>query len=957
MCPIGATSVVSWETLSVAPDATVTFLFTDIESSTPLWELYPEAMAEAMVVHDAILSEAIQSHGGTVVKHMGDGLFAQFEGGNPVQAAVSIEEEMLLHAWPLPQPPRLRIGMHAVTTSDEGRGYFLRDDDAFGPAVIRAARVMDCAWGGQILATSAALELNPPSKTSTVEPLGEHLLKGIDEPVALNSVAVPFLRLGPFPPPRTLSARYLNLPTPESPLIGRDAELAEVVAHLRCDRLTTLAGPGGIGKTRLAIAAASAVADDFRHGVLYVQAGGLRTSEGLLTAVEGAFGRRSYGTPAAAASQLIGFLADRRLLLVLDNVEGVDVIRSTVADLLAHCPKLSILVTARTRLRIADEWASILGPIGGSSASGLPASDTELFVTAAERAGTQIEDDAGGRAAVERICQLCGGIPLALELAAASLGPRTLGQVADELVRGRRRDEFLDAVALTFEQFWQELSLYEQEVVAALTVFDGPFTAALASAVAGASSFLLSALRERAIVAITSTSQAADDPRFQLHPVFRVQTQKRRDAPDETYNRYITVMADVLADAGARIDGPDQAEVVSALTAEMQNIRGAWDTMGQRQRFDLLERSLDGLFRFHEVMGWLDHGADLLWGAAACMQGDRDVSSSLHGRILSRFATLRSRRGDAAVALPALEQSLLIAAASNDHPGEAFALMALGRLQLQNGYNGEARISLEAARQRWLEEGDTAGLASCDLYLGRVAYQEGNMPMAADLATAASTAFEAVGDEGHALRARRELALARLLLGEADSARHLLLETLAQFERLGDRIGWAESMQCLGYASTRTDDDGEALRCFEQSLAEFRAVGVASHLAADLDNLALLALRQKNYDEAGRLLRECLGVAAPAENARIVLDACIGVVELLVGQSCYDDARSLLALIMPDPRLDRSDSGPRLDALEHVLGPSEPLYMGTPPDIASIAGFAVESLARLTEAAPLSNGD
>ena len=163
----------------------------------------------------------------------------------------------------------------------------------------------------------------------------------------------------------------------------------------------------------------------------------------------------------------------------------------------------------------------------------------------------------------------------------------------------------------------------------------------------------------------------------------------------------------------------------------------------------------------------------------------------------------------------------------------------------------------------------------------------------------------------------------------------------------GDRLGWAESMQCLGYAATRVGDDDEAKRCFEQSLAEFRGVGVASHVAADLDNLALLALRREDLEEAGRLLRECISVAASAGIARIVLDACIGVVEVLAGRGDDDEARALLAVILRDPRLDRSDSGPRFDALARRLGtPSATPSVDSEQPIRSIADRAVRSLAR-----------
>jgi class 3 adenylate cyclase/predicted ATPase/tetratricopeptide (TPR) repeat protein len=933
---------------------TLTFLFTDIESSTPLWELYPQAMVEAMAVHDVLLAEAIERYGGSIVKNTGDGIFAMFVGGRPLHAAVDIVRTIASRPWSLPQPLRVRIGLHSVSSLGEGSSYFVHEGDAFGPAVIRAARVMDSAWGGQIVATSSTIELTEAVEGARVEALGEHLLRGIDEPLALYSVSVAELEHGPFPPPRTLSARYLNLPTPESPLIGRDVELAAITEHLRRQRLVTIGGPGGIGKTRLAIAAAAAMVDQFRHGIIYVEAGGARTAESLLAAIEGAAGRRSYGG-ASAVAELTAFLSSRHLLLVLDNLDEPEATRSTVADLLSQCADLAILVTARERLRLADEWTVVLGPLDSDrpdrSHPARQAPDAELFVRAAARNGVWIGDTPQDMATISRICRLCGGVPLALELAAASLGPETLDGLADSLERGAQSPVAADdAIASLFDRFWNELGPSEREVVGSLAVFDGPFSPELARKVAGASPFLLHALRERAVISVRSAAVRTPAEHYQLHPVFRAQASRRLEpsVADRARDQYIAAIGDELADAYVAIDGPGRPDLLASLAAQLTNVRGAWRLMADRGRYDLMEYSLEGLFRFHEVMGWLGQGADLLAGAAEALDSAGRGSTALNGRILSRLAGFRGRMGDERAALAALERSLAIAAESRDDAGETFARFTLGRIQLQNGYYREARSSLEASRRGFAAAGDPLGSARCDLYLGRVAYQQGDMTTASDLAVLAVAAFEEAGDPGDAASAQRELALARLLSGEVEAARHLLLETLARFERLGDRLGWAESMQCLGYAATRVGNDDEATRCFEQSLAEFRGVGVASHVAADLDNLALLAIRREDLDEAERFLRECISVAASAGIARIVLDACIGVVEVLAGRGEEDDARALLAVILRDPRLDRSDSGPRFEALARRLGaPSDtPRSVESEQPIRSIADLAVRSLAR-----------
>jgi class 3 adenylate cyclase/tetratricopeptide (TPR) repeat protein len=930
----------------------LTFLFTDIESSTPLWELHPQEMAVALRDHDRIINDAIDRHGGVIVSNTGDGVFAQFAGGSPIEAALFIQRAVSEHEWPLPDPLRVRVGLHAVETTEEETAFFRRDENAFGPAVIRAARVMDSGWGGQIVSTVAVLDLNGPFTGLIVESLGEHLLKGIEEPVSLVSLMTSEIRLGPFPPPRTQSARFMNLPIPDGALIGRDQEQLEILDYLVAQRVVTIIGPGGIGKTRLAIGTAEKAEQRYRHGTVYVESAGIDSSSSLMAAVEGALNRHSAGSSNASPGQLVSFLASREILLVFDNVEPSEPVRSTFVELLKSCPGVAILTTSRERLRIVDEWLVNLGPISSTSpvdsANSTRAPDVEIFVQAAARAGAKLATTPHELVGIERLVRLCGGIPLALELAAASVISRSPSEVADEL-EGSTDTNTLNAVDLTFGQFWDELGNFERNVVSDLAVFDGPFTRDQADEIAHASPFLLNAFRERAVLGDRSALNSGDLRRFQLHPIFRSQAARRQDpsAAERTSLRYAQLFGTQLALARAQMDGPRQPEVVARLSADLPNVRGAWRAMVEHSAWEIVEPALDGLFRLHEIMGWFGQGAELLRSVTTGLE-DEGRNEPLLGRALSRLAVFDGRLGDAHAAYTSVQSALEIATRHRDNLGDAFARLILGRLQLQDGHWDSAEENLAQAGRSFEAEGDVAGAATCALLLARCSYFRGELAVAAQRSEGAIKSFDAIGDPWHSTRARRELALAQLLLGEHTLARSTLLETITRFERLGDRFGWAETMQILGYESLQRDDYLSAESQFEQSLAEFRSLGVVGGIASDLDNLAIVAIRREQFDVATTHLRECITVAASAGMARIVLDACIGVIETLVARERFEDSTELLAAVVADPRLDRSDSAPRIEKIFNALSLDPEALSGE--WISEISDLSQFALARLDRA-------
>jgi class 3 adenylate cyclase len=332
------------------PTGTVTFLFTDIEGSTKLWEQHPEAMNAAVAQHDAVLRSAVEAHLGSVVKATGDGLLAAFSTAHAaLAAAVQAQRSLVAETWSEIGSLRARMGLHTGPAEE-------REVDYFGPALNRAARLMAAGHGGQILLTQATYELvrDHVVPEITLRDLGEHRLKDLIRPEHVYQAVASGLPAD-FPPLKTLELRPNNLPVQLTSFIGRETQMAEVKALLSAARLLTLTGVGGTGKTRLALQVAADELDTFSDGTWLVELAPLSDPELVPQSVATALGvPEEVGRPRLTA--LTDALRARHLLLVLDNCEHVVEACARLAEgLLRACPELKILATSRESLRIAGE--------------------------------------------------------------------------------------------------------------------------------------------------------------------------------------------------------------------------------------------------------------------------------------------------------------------------------------------------------------------------------------------------------------------------------------------------------------------------------------------------------------------------------------------------------------------------------------------------------------------------
>lgn len=517
--PAGATQAHMSETL--------TFLFTDIEQSTVRWDLEPEPMREALELHDTILTSIIESAGGRIFAWAGDGFGAAF--ANPATAAkAGLDAQVRLEAcdWPTSEPLRIRMGLHTGTAENRG-------GDFFGAPVNRAARVMDAAHGGQIVCSGATAALlgDDPDLGGQVRFLAECALKGLARPERIHQLGGAE-NADAFPPPRSTSAPDREVPAVLDSLHGRDAELVELTDILAAQRLVTLTGVGGTGKTRLALELAHRVKEAYPDGVIWLELAAV-DADGVVGAAAQAIGVPLAGSGESHRGQVAAALRDERALFVLDNCEHLlGVAAENIEAILRTCPGVSILTTSREPLGVAGERVYVVPSLGLPSPTGGSASE-ELLRARATSAGAVIADDEATSEAIREICVRVDGVPLALEFAAAQLATYP----APELVRhleehfrmlgrpGRSSVPRQQTIDSTIEWSYRLLDEADQRMLARLAVFQGGFALDAVAPVAGfdldpgTSHLVLDRLRRKSLVTVSSRP---GDPRTRfklLEPV------------------------------------------------------------------------------------------------------------------------------------------------------------------------------------------------------------------------------------------------------------------------------------------------------------------------------------------------------------------------------------------------------------------------------------------------------
>jgi predicted ATPase/class 3 adenylate cyclase len=573
------------------PTGTVTFLFTDLEGSTRLWEEQAVAMTEALARHDDILRTAVEHHGGSVVKTTGDGVHAVFATApDALDAAVEAQRMLVAERWCTEDAPKVRMGVHTGAAQ-------VRDGDYYGSAVNRAARVMAAAHGGQVvvsLATEALVQDSLPQDVA-LEDLGAHRLRDLARPERIFQVVHPDLP-SDFPPLTSVDAASSNLPTQVTSFVGREGEVAAVARALTESRMVTLTGVGGVGKTRLAIHVAAEVLPRFPDGTWLCELAVATEPEEMFQVIATAMGVQPRS--GASIAQSIGeFLHAKQLLIVMDNCEHLLDAAARFADsVLRDTQGVRILATSREGLAVDGEHLralrSLSVPQPSDDLDALMRSDAgRLFVDRARAVDASFVLDATTSEAIAEVCRRVDGVPLAIELAAARSVAMTPAEIAarlDErfrLLTGGRRTavERHQTLRATVDWSFSLCSPTEQSVFVRLGVFAGSFSASSAEAVAtadvGERWEVIEALAGLVAKSMVIGDRAADgSTRYSMLETLRAYARERLDEFDDAdiwRRRHAEHYAAFAEEACAGLEGPDEHVWHERIRLELDNVRAA----------------------------------------------------------------------------------------------------------------------------------------------------------------------------------------------------------------------------------------------------------------------------------------------------------------------------------------------------------------------------------------------
>ena len=856
--------------MATLPEGTLTFLLTDIEGSTRLWELEPEAMAAGMIQHDHLFEEAVERYAGFVVRPRGEGdsRFAVFPAAaDGVSAIVQFQRALFDATWQTSTPLRVRAALHTGEAD-------LRQGDYYGSTVNRCARIRGLAHGGQTLLSQVTATLvRPllPDRTTLVD-LGEYELRDLTDPERIYQISVDGLP-ATFPPLASSTQRPTNLPAETTTFFGREREIKTIRDRVTdpAVRLITLVGPGGTGKTRLALQAARTLLPEFRDGVFFVPLASVQDPALVVPTIARTLGVQAMGDEGLSGA-LSEHLAGKDILLVLDNMDHLLESAPALSEFLVMCPHLKLLITSRETPRLRGNQEIAVQPLEVpdpaahvrlEEALRFPA--VRLFVERAREIDPMFEITPENVDAIVDICFLLDGLPLAIELAAARIrlfSPQALLARLDRklpiLTGGAvdlpsRHQTLRNTIAWSYDYLEQ----WEQVLFRRLAVFRGGFTLEAAAAVclhpigsglSGEDDLLegIASLVSKSLVRRFSSNGDSDEPRFGMLTTIREYGFEQMEQQDEiamVRSQHAQHFASLAEQAEPELPGRNHARWIAILDRDLSNMRAAltW-TFDSGDSITCL-RLVAALWPFWDLRGYIDEGKPWLERTL-----EIDGPAELRARVLSGAGTFAWTQGRYEQAIAFHTSALEHYREVGDRAGEAFALNNLG---VQQVFQGDLEQSLQLFQDAlflYQQANDERGIADVINNIGGVAHYQGDL----------------------------------------ERAEALYQQSLSLRRHLGNDERVAETLYNLGEIAYEKQDYSEAWNKYQESLSLLRGLGTSWRAAACLAALAAAAAGLDKPERAARLsgaaqsLLQSLGASLdPVEQARF--DEVLGSIRAGLG--------------------------------------------------------------------------
>ena len=874
------------------PTGTVTFLFTDIENSTPLWEQHPEVMKSALAKHDSLLQKVIDLNNGQIIKTTGDGIHAVFSTAiDAINASLDAQREFQISEISETSEVSIRVRMGIHTGEAE-----LRDGDYYGGTLNRAARIMGIGHGGQILISETTLQIAREhlSKDVSALDLGQHQLKGLSNPEKIYQISTPDLQ-GEFPALKSQTYATNNLPAQLTSFIGRERELAGAKNRLENARLLTLIGPGGTGKTRLSIKLASQLQPDFEDGVWLVEFAPISDPSLIVQTIAHTLDiRESPGTP--LHTLMHDYLRGKQLLLILDNCEHLVEASARVADeLLRVAPNVKIIASSREALGINGETVyrvpslSLPGQAEVTKDAAMGFESVQLFVdrASASKRNFQLSDE--NAASVAQICSRLDGIPLAIELAASRITVFSPEQIARrlndrfKLLTGGSRTALPRQQTLRALIDWSYdlLSEDERALLRRLSVFSGGWTFEAAETICD-SVDVFEHLPQLVNKSLVTVNDEGDEARYFLLETIRQYARDKLLENDEgkgTRDRHLAYYLEMAETAQPELlRRAHEMEWLERLENEYDNIRTAVEWGLSNDPF-AVARMVYLLLFF--MMTKSHAGEGRRWAEEALKQIDDGRSLTAEenkqkGRLLASLSILSFSMGDNQAAVREADQAVTLLRPAND---EWYLALTLGFQAAAHFLSGSADIAITAMDEaiRLGEElGDKYVLGAVLSSSSRVAaFAKGDFAKAKAMHDRACELLKEHGNRWTYAITLYGLGNIAIALRDFETARKKFKLAMQIMQELGSKRNVVMVKSDLAHILRLEENFSEAISSYRETIREWQGIGHRAAVAHQLESIAFISKALEQADRASRLfgaaqaLREKIEIGMTAQEREV----------------------------------------------------------------------------------------
>ena len=856
------------------PSGIVTFLFTDIQGSIKLSQQHPESMPRLMARHNEILNQVIAAHNGFTFDIVGDSYAVAFHNANDaLETALEIQRALHKEAWS-PAPIKVRMGIHIGSAQLEIASERLRYSGY--TTLATSQRVMSVGHGGQILLTQAVAYLlsNKLPADAQLMDMGERRLKDILQPVRIYQLVTPDLP-SDFPPLNTLEVINHNLPTQLTAFLGREAELAslQILLSDSSNRLITIVAPGGMGKTRLSLEAARQMIPSFRQGIYFVALDRITSAKLIVQSVADVL-PISLSSNEDPKSRILGYLRDKKILLVMDNFEHVLDAATLLQEILAAAPQVQILASSRVKLNLMGETVFNIEGLTVDEHNIEKNSAIQLFAQNAKQTQLIFELNDTVLPDVMKICQLVGGMPLAIILAAAWIDTLSVNEIASEieksidLLETEKRDvpDRQRSVRAVIESSWNQVDVSAQNMLKRLSVFRGGFTRTAAQKGAGASLRGLSQLVDKALLRRDPKSG-----RYSIHELLRQYSEEQLKLSSEeelsAHESHAIYCADLMRRCAANLHGPRARNVLVEIAADLDNIRVAWDYWVDQQNPGRILEFVSPLWEFFEVRGSYIPAIQFFHDAAKRLTINTPD-------VLWTRAELQAR------------QAWFIALIGQPDEGLQLAQESLSIL---------SQIDQDAIA---VETYHCANINAIFLNKVEIVHQ---------ISQAMMERAERSGDAWERGFAHIWWAYALVLQRQTDKALQAGEEAVSTFEKLSDPFGLSVALGIIMAAiALAIGDLDKAKAHFSHGMQAAEEINYLRLLQRTYDGLGTAALLENDIEQAEQFFTRSLRISQECGQTREMLASLLDLAKVKMMQGILDEALQHLAVVWNHPASDQN---------------------------------------------------